>query len=984
MASSSGVAAPASFPSSARSLKLVLIGDGGVGKTALRSRFLTGRFTPAYRATIGADFLTKTLPADPQDPNSARITVSVWDTAGQERFASLGASFYRGADAVILAFDSTWSAARIRTRIAFWHNEFLQKAPIPFNEHARRFCWVCVGCKKDLTAQGGDGEAHIQAQVQEILDGILSRSTIDVPLAAHDHPDRGSHTVVSKPHQNDASRSDPQAPQASYEAMARRASKHSLRSTISVKQIPKAPQPRSSNSLSRSRSRYDSPKGAHQDEEGRHRPRTSSALGLTPGDSALASPACADVESTERTPTRTPASLPNHASRAESSGASSAARMIDVPSPALQHTFPVGTPSSTGSGSSNPPLHSGGIYVNGQPYQRDRFDSSVSNASTVYHTPRNSTFFASSPASRWTFASRSDSADGRARTSLESSRSGGSHPSATLRKRSSNDSVSSVRTVKGDGSSSLGHGSISAGLRAEDAPSQTSTPSGRANANSAPSSGRPSLEVDTNVQVRRRSSTAFAGMGDDVDAEARGQGIQEGASLDDGQNVATQHLARPRTLTRERSSDTVIGAPREGEEEESAESGRDGASGADSTARPQSGVSTDTDATERSWNQPTPRPGSWADRGGDLENEQHNEDEEEDEYGLKRAQSGYPIALEPIPFPSASSSAIFLEPDQDDNHLQPSSSAMSRIGTSKKDAALAEMERWREARSKKRRSRMGTGAMRVDSLRSGELEHADDGSDSIRGPQSSSGSASRSRTVSTATGASVDAAGAEDGATPEVPEAQPSQAAAWEDNDPHPLGVGRAQLDPESADTSAGKGPSPAVPAPVQASSRPASPTYMDPSDPEPPALEEGFRLFFTSAKTGEGVSSVFEHVVSRVAARWAYEEWEEREYKRAVREWRKSRRLGRTPSQAEGKRWRSIFNRGQGRRQASADYGDGRRGHGSNGAPDDDDDEEDWELEDEEEQRTREAVRRAIRVAAGKGGGRGGGTWTMHSCCGT
>ncbi|TPX69100.1 hypothetical protein SpCBS45565_g02704 [Spizellomyces sp. 'palustris'] len=78
-------------------LKVVLLGDGGVGKTSLRYQFIHKRFTLAYKATIGADFITREVETE----DGRKVAMQIWDTAGQERFQSLGIAFYRGADACV-------------------------------------------------------------------------------------------------------------------------------------------------------------------------------------------------------------------------------------------------------------------------------------------------------------------------------------------------------------------------------------------------------------------------------------------------------------------------------------------------------------------------------------------------------------------------------------------------------------------------------------------------------------------------------------------------------------------------------------------------------------------------------------------------------------------------------------------------------------------------------------------------------------------
>ncbi|XP_065186356.1 ras-related protein Rab-18-like [Sycon ciliatum] len=82
------------------SLKILIIGDSGVGKSSLLLRFTDDRFDPEQSTTIGVDFKVKTLTV-----GSSRVKLSIWDTAGQERFRTLTPSYYRGAQGVILAYD---------------------------------------------------------------------------------------------------------------------------------------------------------------------------------------------------------------------------------------------------------------------------------------------------------------------------------------------------------------------------------------------------------------------------------------------------------------------------------------------------------------------------------------------------------------------------------------------------------------------------------------------------------------------------------------------------------------------------------------------------------------------------------------------------------------------------------------------------------------------------------------------------------------
>ncbi|XP_050070984.1 ras-related protein Rab-30 [Anopheles maculipalpis] len=80
--------------------KVVLVGNAGVGKTCLVRRFTQGLFPPGQGATIGVDFMIKTVEVDNQ-----KIKLQIWDTAGQERFRSITQSYYRSASALILVYD---------------------------------------------------------------------------------------------------------------------------------------------------------------------------------------------------------------------------------------------------------------------------------------------------------------------------------------------------------------------------------------------------------------------------------------------------------------------------------------------------------------------------------------------------------------------------------------------------------------------------------------------------------------------------------------------------------------------------------------------------------------------------------------------------------------------------------------------------------------------------------------------------------------
>lgn len=83
-------------------LKVVIVGNGGVGKSSMIQRYCKGTFTKDYKKTIGVDFLERQIEVDGED-----VRLMLWDTAGQEEFDAITKAYYRGAQACVLAFSTT-------------------------------------------------------------------------------------------------------------------------------------------------------------------------------------------------------------------------------------------------------------------------------------------------------------------------------------------------------------------------------------------------------------------------------------------------------------------------------------------------------------------------------------------------------------------------------------------------------------------------------------------------------------------------------------------------------------------------------------------------------------------------------------------------------------------------------------------------------------------------------------------------------------
>ncbi len=108
--------------------KIVMLGDGAVGKTALTLRFTQNHFDSDYKRTIGSDFAVKRMHVPQRDAN---CTIQVWDLAGQPRFEIVRQSFYRGSRGGLLVFDVT--RRRTFLNLEQWKEEAFKNTgrPIP-------------------------------------------------------------------------------------------------------------------------------------------------------------------------------------------------------------------------------------------------------------------------------------------------------------------------------------------------------------------------------------------------------------------------------------------------------------------------------------------------------------------------------------------------------------------------------------------------------------------------------------------------------------------------------------------------------------------------------------------------------------------------------------------------------------------------------------------------------------------------------------
>ncbi|EYB84557.1 hypothetical protein Y032_0314g2231 [Ancylostoma ceylanicum] len=100
--------------------KVVLLGEGAVGKSSLLMRYVENKFSPRHISTIQASFQSKQV-----DIDGAHITLNIWDTAGQEKYHALGPIYYRGSQGALLIYDITDQRSFDRAKV--WLKE-LQRA----------------------------------------------------------------------------------------------------------------------------------------------------------------------------------------------------------------------------------------------------------------------------------------------------------------------------------------------------------------------------------------------------------------------------------------------------------------------------------------------------------------------------------------------------------------------------------------------------------------------------------------------------------------------------------------------------------------------------------------------------------------------------------------------------------------------------------------------------------------------------------------
>ena len=140
-------------------LKLVLLGDSGVGKTNLISRYISNSFDENTRATIGVEFFCKNFRIN----KKRTIKVEIWDTAGQERYKAITSVYYKGAKGAFIVYDIT--SRKTFENIDKWIGEIKERTTDDVK-------LIIIGNKTDL-----NNEREVKSE-----EALIKYQDMDIPL----------------------------------------------------------------------------------------------------------------------------------------------------------------------------------------------------------------------------------------------------------------------------------------------------------------------------------------------------------------------------------------------------------------------------------------------------------------------------------------------------------------------------------------------------------------------------------------------------------------------------------------------------------------------------------------------------------------------------------------------------------------------------------------------------------------------------------
>ena len=146
-------------------LKVVVVGDSGVGKTNLIKRFIVNIYNPNTKATVGVEFLSKSYTI-----NDKVFKIEIWDTAGQERYKSITAAYYKGAKGALIVYDITQKDSF--ENINKWMSEVRDKS-------TKDLKILIVGNKTDLVNERQVSTEEALSKAKELESPVMEASALD-------------------------------------------------------------------------------------------------------------------------------------------------------------------------------------------------------------------------------------------------------------------------------------------------------------------------------------------------------------------------------------------------------------------------------------------------------------------------------------------------------------------------------------------------------------------------------------------------------------------------------------------------------------------------------------------------------------------------------------------------------------------------------------------------------------------------------------
>ncbi len=166
-------------------LKLLLLGDGAVGKTSLIRRYVKNKFKEEYSMSLGVDFLTKTINFIDEQDMERNVALQIWDIAGQSRHVSYSHLYLKGALGAFYVFDLTRKDSLLQLQDR-WQPQVLRVSPKSLS--------IVIGNKADLKSQ----RELTRTEIKRILQAMHALEYIETSAKTGKNVNEAFHTMAAK------------------------------------------------------------------------------------------------------------------------------------------------------------------------------------------------------------------------------------------------------------------------------------------------------------------------------------------------------------------------------------------------------------------------------------------------------------------------------------------------------------------------------------------------------------------------------------------------------------------------------------------------------------------------------------------------------------------------------------------------------------------------------------------------------------------